>query len=87
MLTDYFHINAVRIQHIGCVVISVVVHSDTWRPVIDSAGIQRCLKESVDEVSILSGKSDVGTSTWSFIVMDPDAGIAVLAKAMPRTPT
>lgn len=84
-LANNFHIDAVRIQHIRRVIIRVIVRSNARCAVVDSAGRDRGSMEVIDEGASMCNKRNVCAKPRCFLVVDPHAGIAVFAKAVPRS--
>lgn len=82
MLANHFHIDAIRIQHIGRVIVGVVVRSDPGWTVVGSAGLKCSSMKGIDDGSLVSGKGEVSAGPWRFVVVNPEAGIAILAETV-----
>lgn len=83
-LTDYLHVDAIGVEDVCGVVQRMVVRSYPGRPVINSAGAHRGPIEGIDSGSVLRCKGKVRASIGTFVVMDPEARIAVYPEPVAR---
>ena len=80
-VADRLDVVAIRIEHVGAVVVLVVDRARAGRPVIDPACAKRRLVEGVDEVSRVAGEGDVNLGDGRARGLESEERLAVASES------